>query len=80
MIGKTIGMLLIMTASIVVLPIQVAMLVSRSREFRGSTYLSNLAVATEFCNWLAERQVTTVTDEPDKSTERTGRSYTPVFS
>ncbi len=54
MIGKTIGMLLIMTASIVVLPIQVAMLVSRSRKFRGSTYLSNPTVATEFCNCLAD--------------------------
>ena len=54
MIGKTIGLILIMTVTIVVLPIQVAMLVSRSHKYRGSTLFSNPAFAAQFCNNMAD--------------------------
>jgi len=54
MVGKTIGLILIMTATIVVLPIQVAMLVSRSHKYRGSTLFCNPAFATQFCNSMSD--------------------------
>ena len=54
MIGKMIGLMLIMTATIAVLPIHVAMLVIRSHKYRGSTLFSNPAFATQFCNSMAD--------------------------
>ena len=54
MVGKTIGLLLVMTVAMIMLPVQVMALVSRSHRFRASAYLSDPDTAAQFCNCMAD--------------------------
>ena len=54
MIGKMLGMILVMTASIIIIPLHVAALFRRARKMRGSSYPSDLTTTALCCRCMTE--------------------------